>query len=863
MPSRLPVVDGIGSADPTVREDVWVPTACDMCYNGCTIRAHRVDGVVIRVEGVKDAPPNYGTTCAKGQSAMMNLYSPHRVQAPRIRTNPVKGIGVDPGWRDITWDEALDLLTDRLRTARAKDPRSVIGLTFDRYAFHVLRAFMAAIGSPNMTTGSAGFFCGNGLHPIAFMLTGSLDVHPDLEHCDHLVMFGTSYGFVAQMNAMGLAKEMADARARGMKLTVVDPVLTYAASQADEWIPIRPGTDAELALAVQREWVIVLDRFDKDFLRRHTNAAYLIGDDGRYVRDAATGKPLVGIDGTTEVGTFDAVDPGNAALEGAFELDGRTVRPAFEAFRDNLRPHTPERAETITSVPAATIRRLARDMLAAARIGQTTVLDGQTYPLRPAAACWYRGVSAHKHAMHSGMAMGLLNVLLGAVDVPGGLVNAAGSGPTWMPASDADGLMIPNSPYGGHQSSSLPRRTVKEPQTIDMMELFPVSAYARAMLPIGVLRGEEFGLPYKAEVLIQARTNLMATSGDPQAMAEALRAIPFICSMSVFEDESSQFADLLLPDTHALERLVPLVYSPYYHYTSAALPFEHYAWNFQQPVTKAIPGARSWIEVLLDLVGRLELTGDFNAAFSAGAQLAGPYRLERDQVYSWEEISDRWTRSLCGDEHGLDYFREHGYYKSEQVRTARASYPLIHHPGRIPLYLEHFIDAGEAVRAYVEPRGIAWDTGDYEPLVSWKPCLAPESSPPGFDLWVVNQKLPFMSYSFTAENPWLVDLATRNTKVFTVGINADTARAKGIREGDRISLETPDGKRAEGLARLTEGLHPECLNVPGVLGRWAVGNPSAKGKGVHFNSLLTYSIDRMDTLTTALDACVKVRVARL
>ena len=55
---------------------------------------------------------------------------------------------------------------------------------------------MSAIGSPNMTAGSAGFFCGNGMHPVAFTLTGSNDVHPDLHHCNHLVMFGTSYGFV-------------------------------------------------------------------------------------------------------------------------------------------------------------------------------------------------------------------------------------------------------------------------------------------------------------------------------------------------------------------------------------------------------------------------------------------------------------------------------------------------------------------------------------------------------------------------------------------------------------------------------------------------------------------------------------------
>jgi len=119
-----------------------------------------------------------------------------------------------------------------------------------------------------------------------------------------------------------------------------------------------------------------------------------------------------------------------------------------------------------------------------------------------------------------------------------------------------------------------------------------------------------------------------------------------------------------------------------------------------------------------------------------------------------------------------------------------------------------------------------------------------------------------MSFSHTHENPWLVDLAKRNGKVFTIGINADTARKKGIRDGDRILLETAEGKRAEGVARLTEGIHPECLSVPGVLGRWAVGNKVDRGMGVHFNSLLTYSRDRMDTVSAALDACIKVRVSR-
>jgi anaerobic selenocysteine-containing dehydrogenase len=119
-----------------------------------------------------------------------------------------------------------------------------------------------------------------------------------------------------------------------------------------------------------------------------------------------------------------------------------------------------------------------------------------------------------------------------------------------------------------------------------------------------------------------------------------------------------------------------------------------------------------------------------------------------------------------------------------------------------------------------------------------------------------------MTFSHSAENPLLMDLAKRNTNVFNVGINAATAERKGISNGDRIVLEAPGGKRAEGIARLTQGIHPECLAVPGVLGRTVAGNADALGPGIHFNSLLTYNLDHMDTVTAALDACIKVRVSR-
>ena len=94
-------------------------------------------------------------------------------------------------------------------------------------------------------------------------------------------------------------------------------------------------------------------------------------------------------------------------------------------------------------------------------------------------------------------------------------------------------------------------------------------------------------------------------------------------------------------------------------------------------------------------------------------------------------------------------------------------------------------------------------------------------------------------------------------------MNAATGRGKGIAEGDEIEIETPSGKKVRAVVRLSQGIHPECLAVSAILGRWVTSNDSARGKGVHFNSLLEYTVDRLDTLSAALDACVKVKVKRV
>ena len=161
----------------------WVPTTCLMCYGNCGIMARVRDGVVVDIRGNPDHPHSQGKICAKGKAGLMGLYDPYRVTKPLKRTNPEKGLGVDPAWQEISWDEALDILAEKLRKVRAEDARKFfqIGLDFQTELFRA--AFSSAFGSPNMLPGSASYYCGPAVHMTMFMTTGAFYVEPDLHHC--------------------------------------------------------------------------------------------------------------------------------------------------------------------------------------------------------------------------------------------------------------------------------------------------------------------------------------------------------------------------------------------------------------------------------------------------------------------------------------------------------------------------------------------------------------------------------------------------------------------------------------------------------------------------------------------------------
>src|SRR5690606_23982878 len=103
--------------------------------------------------------------CLKGRSGLHALENPHRITTPLRRTNPEKGIRVDPRWEPVSWDEALSTVADRLKSIHEDDPRKLIACSFDAHAYTQFFTWLAAFGTPNGVAGGASFFCGNGLHP--------------------------------------------------------------------------------------------------------------------------------------------------------------------------------------------------------------------------------------------------------------------------------------------------------------------------------------------------------------------------------------------------------------------------------------------------------------------------------------------------------------------------------------------------------------------------------------------------------------------------------------------------------------------------------------------------------------------------
>ncbi|MBI4518814.1 MAG: molybdopterin-dependent oxidoreductase [Deltaproteobacteria bacterium] len=252
----------LGGVTPASGRDSVI-TTCNMCTLGCSVVATRAGERIVHLRGNPDSPVNRGRLCAKGHAGLYKAVHPERLGYPLIRAG-ARGEG---RWRRVSWEQALRTVATALQGIRADfGPQSIAlwqNLNMDRP--DVFKRFVYALGSPNfighISTCDASRLIGGA------MTYGVARASYDYANAECIVAAGINP--LGAKDLVLAAREIMEAKAKGAVLITVDPRLSETAARSDLWLPIRPGSDGVL-LAGWANWLIEHDRFDHDFVRRHT-----------------------------------------------------------------------------------------------------------------------------------------------------------------------------------------------------------------------------------------------------------------------------------------------------------------------------------------------------------------------------------------------------------------------------------------------------------------------------------------------------------------------------------------------------------------------------------------------------------------
>ena len=340
------------------------PSACWQCVTRCAIVGYMEDGRVVKIEGHPRSIRNMGKLCAKGQAGVNQVNDPDRLLYPMKRAGK-RGEGK---WKRISWDDALTELTDRLKTLRDEGRPEQFMFHYGRMkasSEKIIKTFLAAYGTK--TIGNHTSICEGGKWTAQELTWGKHYDNWDFDQTRCIINFGCNI-VEAHTNHVPLAQRVVNAMVdRNVRLTTFDVRLANTVAKSTDWIPIKPGTDGAVVLAMchlimNNEWY---------------------GEEGR------------------EFLKYCKVTPNNDA----------GIDEKIAALKVHLAPYTPEWAERVSGVPAERIRSVAYECAMA----------------KPAAIISYRGAVAHYNGNDTERAIQMLAAITGNIDRPGGRCRAVGA----------------------------------------------------------------------------------------------------------------------------------------------------------------------------------------------------------------------------------------------------------------------------------------------------------------------------------------------------------------------------------------------------------------------------------------------------
>jgi anaerobic selenocysteine-containing dehydrogenase/ferredoxin-NADP reductase len=771
---------------------------CALCRSRCGAQYLVQDGRLVGVEPWAEHPTG-GALCAKGRAAPELVYHPQRLRKPLKRTRPRSDD--DPGWVEVSWDEALDDIAARLAAIRRESGAQAVafssaspGATALSDSLDWIERLIFAFGSPNFLTGVE--ICNwHRDHTHAFTFGAGIGM-PDYARSDLILLWGFNPGnvWLAQANAV------AAARARGARLLVIDPARTRHARDADLWLRLQPGTDAALALGLARG-LIEGGLYDDDFVRKWSNAPLLVREDNGALlteRDldpsAPTDLPLgwsLANGGTIPIDTAAALPADVApqlALRGRFEVPSPIgplgCSPAFEHYAAACSDYTPERVGQLTGIPAAQVEATI------AAIGQAR---------RVSYFCW-TGISQHINATQTDRAIALLYALTGSIDAPGG------------------NLLLRRQPVNrANDRSLLPDAQARLALGLAERPLGPPA--------FGWTLGRDFhdavltGQPYRVRALVGFGANLLMSQADTPRARAALQALEFQVHCDMFETPTARHADYLLPVNTPWEREGMRVG---FEIDGAAEELI----QLRQPIVAQDSGneARSDLDIVFALATRLGLGSRF---------FDGDIERAWDHMLSPVGLTTALLRS-----------------RPEGIRVPVAQ-PLRKYAEQLPDgSVRGFATPSRRIEFYspqLRAHGYAAVPHALEPL---RMVALDAQELQDFPLTLSCAK---SGYYCQSQHRGLASLRRREPEP-QARLHPALACARGLAEGDWFVVRTRNG-RARFRARFDEALAPRVVMAS--FGWWqacedlglAGGDPLAAGHS-HFNALV--STEHMDALSGSI-----------